>query len=95
MWGSWRGEAYTYALLDQVVLVAFQLLFQPVRFEFHLLRRLVYPCEVERCVRVVWDNLSECRNSVSIASNIFPLLRFCNGGFESFVVEVGRRFPDV
>lgn len=91
---SQRGEADPYALLDQVVLVAFQLLFQPVRFKLHLLRRLVYPSEVGRCVRVVWDDLSECLHSVFISSNIFPLLRFCDGGFESFVVEVGRGFPD-
>lgn len=80
---------YPNAFFDQIVLVALQLLFQPVRLDFHLLRRPLDPTEVSLGIGIARSDVAQALHGRLISSDIFASLRFGDGSLESFDAEIG------
>ena len=92
---SWRSqEAYTDALLDEIVLIALQLGLQPLRLGLDLLGGTIHPVRVEHGVWIVRRHGSKGLDGGVVAADIATSFGFVDGGAEGVDGEVGRGAAD-
>jgi hypothetical protein len=70
------SDAYSYAFLDQVVLIPFELVFQPVRLHLDAPVLFQHPVTIELCKRFSWCDLLKNVYQVHVQVHIVAFLCF-------------------
>jgi hypothetical protein len=89
----WR--AYPDALFDEVVLIRFQLMLQPVLLLLRLARLALRPCRVQQRGGVLGRDVAEILDERRVQADILALFCFGNGQVVGVGGEIGRVCADV